>query len=129
MRTLLLLITFALTAPVFSQSGGHYNIVGRDTMSPGGRGRITLNNEGQVVSALELDITGGPLNITRVVVHFEDRKLKPWASPISPRTSTEWTSRPIKWPSGRPHKVTAVDYWYTGKTGAKPEIAVLGLQQ
>ena len=114
---------------MFSQSSGHYNIVARDTMSPGGHGLITMNNEGQVVSALQLDITKGPLNITRVVVHFDDRRLKPWASPISPRSTPEWTSRPIKWPSGRAHKVTAIEYWYTGKTGAKPEIAVLGLQK
>ncbi len=126
MRILLFLV-LALT-PAFSQSGGHFNVVARDTMSPGGHGRITMNNEGQVVSALQLDITGGPLNITRVVIHFDDRKLKPWASPIAPRTDVRWTSRPIKWPSGKPHKVTAVDYWYSGATGRKPEIVVLGLQ-
>jgi hypothetical protein len=126
MRTLLL---FALALmPVFSQSGGHYNVVARDTMSPGGHGRITMNNEGQVVSALELDITGGPLNITRVVIHFDDPKLQPWSSPIAPRTDAKWTSRPIKWPSGKAHKVTGLDYWYSGKTGASPEIVVLGLQ-
>jgi hypothetical protein len=125
-----ILFLFALAlAQAFSQSGGHYNIVARDTMSPGGHGLITMNNEGQVVSALQLDITKGPLNITKVVVHFDNRKLKPWPSPVSPRTTPEWTSRPIKWPSGRAHKVTAVEYWYTGKTGAKPEIAVLGLQK
>ena len=88
-----------------------------------------MNNEGQVVSALELDITKGPLNITKVVIHFADRKLAPRASPIAPRNTPEWTSRPIKWPSGKEHKVTAVEYWYAGKTGAKPEIAVLGLQK
>jgi hypothetical protein len=124
MRLFLLLLTFL--TPVFCQSGGHYNIVARDTMEPGGHGRITMNNEGQVVSALELDITGGPLNITKVVIHFADRNLKPWSSPIAPRTEGKWTSRPIKWPSGKEHKVTAVDYWYTGK---KPEIVVLGLQK
>ena len=121
----LLLITFL---PLLCQSGGHYNVVARDTLSPGGHGRITMNQEGQVVSALELDITNGPLNITRVVVYFEDKNLKPWASPIAPRTSPQWTSRPIQWPSGRAHKVTAIDYWYTGKTGASPRITVLGLQ-
>jgi hypothetical protein len=67
--------------PAFSQSGGHYNVVARDTMEPG---RITMNNEGQVVGALELDISGGPLNITKVVIHFADRNLKPWSSPIAP---------------------------------------------
>ena len=126
----LLLLTFLFTAalvPVLAQSRGHYNVIARDTMSPGGNGRITIDGEGQVVTALELDITNGPLNITRVVIHF-DEKIKPWASPVAPRTTTEWTSRPILWPSRKVRKVTAVDYWYTGKTGKKPEIAVLGLQ-
>ena len=126
MRSLLLIAVFLI--PAFCQSGGHFNVVGRDRMSPGGHGRITINGEGQVVSALELDVNGGPLNITKVVVHFEDRKLQPWASPIAPRTTAQWTSRPIKWPSGKPHKVTAIDYWYSGKTGRSPEIVVLGLQ-
>ncbi len=126
MRTLIAVVM--LFTPLFSQSGGHFNVIGRDTMSPGGKGRITINGEGQVASALQLDITGGPLNLTRVLIHFEDRKIRPWASPVAARTAKEWTSRPIKWPSGKPHKVTAVDYWYTGATGAKPEIVVLGLQ-
>src|SRR5579871_4322790 len=104
MRTVLLL--FLSLTRVMAQSGGHYNVVARDTMEPGGHGRITMKNEGQLVSALELDVNGGPLNITRVVVYFQDRAIKPWASPIAPRTTAQWTSRPIKWPSGKAHKVT-----------------------
>ncbi len=121
--------SFAVSAGAcFAQGTGHYNIVGRTTAAPGGHGRINVEGGGQDVGALELDVTDGPLNITRVVVYFADRKLKPWASPIAPRAVAAWTSRPINWPSKKVHRVTAVEYWYTGKTGKSPNIALLGLQ-
>ena len=121
-------LTFCLITSATAQSGGHFNIIGRANLAPGGHGEIRCDGGGQDASQLELSIADGPLNVTRVLIHYADPKLKPWASAISPRTAAEWTSRPILWPSGKTHKVTSVEYWYTGKTGKSPRIDLLGLQ-
>lgn len=122
------LVASLLVCRAYPQGTGHYNIIGRAVLGPGGHGEIRCDGGGQEAQALELDVTGGPANITRVVIHFADSKLKPWASAISPRTTPQWTSRPIKWPSGKAHKVTFIEYWYSGPTGKSPNIALLGLQ-
>lgn len=120
------LLAFAVSA--HAQSGGHYNIIGRSGKITNGRGEIVVDGGGQEVQNLEISISDGPLTVSKVLVHFGDAKVKPWAMNIAPRKDVDWTSRPIKWPSGKIRKVVRVEYWYTGTPGKSARIDLLGLQ-
>ncbi len=118
----------SLPGAVHAQAGKHFNIIGRSQAIEHGHGEIRVDGGGQEVSQIEVSVNGGPLVLTKVLVHFADKKIKPWPYAIKPRKDEQWTSNPVKWPSGKPHKVTSVEYWYTGVPGKKASIDLLGLQ-
>jgi hypothetical protein len=109
-------------------AGQRYNIIGSTNVMDQGRGEIVVKGGGQLVDALEVSVSGGPVTMTKVVVHFADAGIKPWSKAIRPRKDVEWTSDPIKWPSGKTRKVTKVEFRFTGTTGMKPLVQLLGLQ-
>lgn len=118
----------ALAGSAAAQGGKHFNIIGRSQTIEHGHGEIRVDGGAQEASQLEISISNGPLIVNKVLVRFADPKLKPWANAIKPRKDVEWTSSPIKWPTGKPHKVVAVEYWYTGVPGKTARIDLLGLQ-
>lgn len=75
-----------------------------------------------------ISVSDGPLTVTKVMVHFADAKVKPFSHKIAPRKDVDWTSRAIKWPSGKIRKVVSVEYWYTGMPGKSARLDLLGLQ-
>jgi hypothetical protein len=122
----LLLVTTLL--PEGAQAGQRFNVIGRTQVMDQGRGEVRVDGGGQDVSQLQVDVHNGPVTMTKVLVHFADPKIKPFAKAIRPRKDAAWTSDPIKWPSGKVHKVTRVEFFFTGTTGMKAEVALLGLQ-
>lgn len=121
-----LITVFAASAT--AASGGHYNIIGRASKFANGRGEIVVDGGGQEVKNLEISVSDGPLTVTKVLVHFADKNVKPWSMNVAPRKDVDWTSRPIKWPSGKIRKVVSVEFWYTGTPGKSARIDLLGLQ-
>lgn len=118
----------ALLAAPAAQAGQRYNIIGSTDVMDQGRGEIRVKGGMQEVDALEITVDDGPITVTKVLVHFADKGIKPWAKPIRPRKDLQWTSDPIKWPSGKTRKVTKVEFFFTGTTGLKSRITLLGLQ-
>ena len=115
-------------APVAALAGQRYNIVGTTQVMDQGRGEIRVKPGFEEVDALEISVSDGPVTVTKVLVHFADKGIAPWAKAIRPRKDTEWTSDPIKWPSGKTRRVTRVEFWFTGTTGLKSRVDLLGLQ-
>lgn len=115
-------------APVAALAGQRYNIIGTTQVMDQGRGEIRVKPGFEEVDALEISVSDGPVTVTKVLVHFADKGIAPWAKAIRPRKDTEWTSDPIKWPSGKTRRVTRVEFWFTGTTGLKSRVDLLGLQ-
>lgn len=117
----------ALATPA-AHAGQRYNVLGRTDVMDQGRGEVVVQGGPQPVDALQVVVSGGPVTMTKVLVHFADRGIRPWAKPIRPRQDLTWTSDPIRWPSGKTRQVVKVEFFFTGTTGRKPLVELLGLQ-
>ena len=128
-RLVLLAATACLPLlPAAAQAGQRYNIIGSTNVMDQGRGEIRVKPGWETVDALEISVSDGPVTVTKVLVHFADKGIAPWSKPIRPRSDPAWTSDPIKWPSGKTRRVTRVEFWFTGTTGLRSRVDLLGLQ-
>lgn len=115
-------------APATALAGQRYNIIGTTNVMDQGRGEIRVKPGWEAVDALEVSVSDGPVTVTKVLVHFADKGIAPWAKPIRPRKDVDWTSDPIRWPSGKTRRVVRVEFWFTGTTGRNARVDLLGLQ-
>ncbi len=114
--------------PAAALAGQRYNIIGTTQVMDQGRGEIRVKPGWETVDALEVSVSDGPVTVTRVLVHFADKGIAPWAKAIRPRKDVDWTSDPIRWPSGKTRQVVRVEFWFTGTTGRHARVDLLGLQ-
>ena len=121
-------VATTLSAAIPAQAGQRYNIIGSTQVMDQGRGEIRVKPGHEEVDALEVSVSDGPVTVTKVLVHFADKGIAPWAKPIRPRKDVDWTSDPIRWPSGKTRRVVRVEFWFTGTTGRNARVDLLGLQ-
>jgi len=79
-------------------------------------GHGSIDCAGEAVRDVRIKVLGGPLKVTKFVVHFADKKIPALTQPTGVRTVAEWTSGPSKW-AGSPRKIASVEYWYSGMPG------------
>jgi hypothetical protein len=88
---------------------GHFNVM------VNGHGSIVCQD--LPVRQVKIKILGGPLHVTKFVVHFADKKLAAVTRTTADRSTGEWISEAATWPAPLARKVASVEYWYTGFPG------------